>query len=80
MAKLFKAMTIDGSRYRVLKLNLSARGPRFLLRDDQGRIYGLWSSTGSGYYAALLMPARNEKSPLDDLDFFEGDGELLVGK
>jgi hypothetical protein len=60
----------------VLKLSLSARGPRFLLRDDQGRIYGLWSAYGSMYYAALLAPARNEKSPLDGLDFLEGDGEI----
>jgi len=48
--------TIRGVRYTVLRLSHGARGPRFLLRDDQGRIFGASPGANSIFKARLLEP------------------------
>jgi hypothetical protein len=54
VAKALKPITVRGVRYTVLRLSHSARGPRFLLRDDQGRIFGAWSIVSRGILVPIL--------------------------
>jgi hypothetical protein len=63
---VLKPITIRGVRYTVLRLSRSARGPRYLLRDDQGRIFGAWPGANSIFTAQLLEPVASSFNPLDD--------------
>jgi hypothetical protein len=78
VAKVYQPLVIAGVRYSVMKLSLSARGPRFLLRDDQGRIFGVWPGANSIYRADLLTPARSQPNPLGGVQLCEGDGRLVL--
>ena len=78
MARVLKPITIRGVRYTVLRLSLSARGPRFLLRDDQGRIFGAWSGSGSVYRAQLLEPVSPSYNPLEDFVFNDAGDALTM--
>src|SRR5882724_4481109 len=73
-----KPITIRGVRYTVLRLDLSARGPRFLLRDNQGRVSGIWPHPQSRLIAQLLEPVVSAFNPLDGIELAEGDDELVV--
>jgi hypothetical protein len=48
----------------VLRLSRSARGPTFLLRDDQGRIFGARPGANSMFKAQLLEPVASSFNPL----------------
>jgi hypothetical protein len=66
VAKALKPITIRGVRYTVLPLSRSARGLKFLLRDDQGRIFGAWPGAKSMFEANLLEPvAASSKLPIE---------------
>ena len=49
------------------------------MRDDQAGFTASGAATDLRY-AALLAPARKERSSLDGLEFFEGDGEIRAAK
>jgi hypothetical protein len=65
--------------YRVLRLDDSTRGPRFLLRNDAGDVFGLFAHNAqpTRLYAAPLT-ASSSAHPLARLDFFDSDRTLLV--
>jgi hypothetical protein len=78
VAKHLKPITVRGVRYTVLRLNRSARGPSFLLRDDQGRIYGAWPGANSIFKAQLLEPVAPAFNPLEDFVFSDGGDALTM--
>ena len=79
VAKLLRSVTIRGVRYSVLRFSPSPRGPRFLLRDDHGRIFGVWPVSDDAFKAELLEPASSTPNPLEGVGLSEtGDG-LAVG-
>jgi hypothetical protein len=73
-----KPITIRGVRYTVLRLSHTARGPRFVLRDDQGRIFGAWPGASSTFKAQLLEPVASSFNPLEDLVFSDAGDALTM--
>jgi hypothetical protein len=78
VAKSLKPITVRGVRYTVLRLSHSARGPRFLLRDDQGRIFGAWCGANSTFKAQLLEPCAPSYNPLEDFVFNDAGDSLTM--
>jgi hypothetical protein len=80
VAKVLPPITLNGVTYRVLRLNGSTRGPKFLLRNDAGDVFGLFvhNAQPTRLYAAPLVAASSAAHPLSRLDFFDSDGTLLV--
>ncbi|HSD10950.1 MAG TPA: hypothetical protein VLF14_08195, partial [Candidatus Binatia bacterium] len=79
VAKAFPPITINGTLYRVLCLSRTAFGPRFLLRDDAGRLFGLFErgADASCLYAVPLGRDTVTGNPLDRLDFLVTDTGLV---
>jgi hypothetical protein len=78
VAKALKPITIRGVRYTVLRLSHTARGPRFLLRDDQGKIFGAWPGPSSTFKAQLLEPCAPSSNPLEDFVFSDAGDALTM--
>ena len=73
-------ITINGVRYRVLKLEDSARGPRYLLRSDDGDLFGVygWNAQAALSAAPLVLKLAVD-NPFREVDFFEtAEGGLLA--
>jgi hypothetical protein len=64
----------------LLRLDGSTRGPKFLLRNDAGDVFGLFAHNAqpTRLYAAPLMAASSSAHPLARLDFFDRGDALLV--
>jgi hypothetical protein len=80
MATVLPPIVLAGKTYRVLRLS-GERGPRFLLRNDAGELFGLFAMNGqpTRFQAArLVRESALRENPLAALDFFEVDGELLA--
>jgi hypothetical protein len=78
MARLLPPITVNGTIYRVLRLE-GARGPRFLLRSEAGELIGLFprGAEPMRLYATPLVPQSGAAShPLARVDFFDVDGTL----
>ena len=80
VARVLPPITLNGVTYRVLRLDGSTRGPKLLLRNEAGDVFGLFAYNGqpSRLYAAPLVAASLPAHPLARLDFFDSDGALLV--
>jgi hypothetical protein len=72
---------VSGVEYAVLRLDRRAFGPRFLLRDVAGRLFGLFEqgADASQFYAAPLAPTTEEANPLERVRFFTTDEGIEVG-
>ena len=80
MAKALRSIEVRGIRYSVLKLSLSKRGPRYLLRDDEGRIFGAWVVQLSTFRAQLLGPCAPSHNPLEEFEFADAGDHLTMRK
>jgi len=80
VAKVLPPVTLKGITYRVLRLDGGRRGPRFLLRSDAGDLFGLFAQNGqpTRFFAAPLVMKLGQPNPLERLDFFESEGDLLL--
>ena len=80
MAKALPLITVNGIRYRVLRLDPGASGPRYLLRNDAGELFGVYGRNAqSALSAAPLELKLRVDNPFRGLDFFEmEDGGLVV--
>ena len=81
MARVLRPVTIRGITSRVLRLDRSARGPRFLLRNEAGQLFGLFElgANASRMYAAPLGRDTINANPLERLEFVDTDDGLEVG-
>jgi hypothetical protein len=78
MAKVLPSVTIRGVTYRVLRLHGNS-GPRYLLRNDRGELFGVYGCNAQAALAAaplVIKPAID--NPLRDVDFFDDDGTLIA--
>ena len=83
VAKVGRALTIDGVRYRVLRLNADARarGPAFLLRSDRGDVYGLYRQGAQPLRLfAYALRASPQAIAFQELEFFDSEGDLTVAR
>jgi hypothetical protein len=80
VAKALPPITVNGVRYRVLRLGPGASGPRYLLRNDAGELFGVYGRNAqSALSAAPLELKLRVDNPFRGLDFFEmEDGGLVV--
>ena len=80
VAKLLPPVVVNGIRYRVLRLGAAKWGPKFLLRSDDGALYGVYGRNAQVLLsAAPLVLKLTTDNPLRGVDFFEGDdGSLSV--
>src|SRR5713101_5894904 len=78
MTRVLRPVTIRGIMYRVLRLDRSARGPRFLLRNEAGQLFGLYElgANASRMYAAPLGRDTVNANPLKCLEFVDTDDGL----
>jgi hypothetical protein len=78
VAKSLAPVTVNGVEYRVLRLSRSAFGPRFLLRDEAGRLFGLFErgADASYFFAVPLETAPDESNPLRRVEFFVSDRRI----
>jgi hypothetical protein len=79
VSKLLLPIVVNGVRYRVLE---GGKGePRFLLRSDDGDLFGVYGRNGQAVLsAAPLMLKPTVDNPFRGVDFFEtGDGGLAIG-
>jgi hypothetical protein len=79
VAKSLPPITVNGVRYRALRLGPGS-GPRYLLRNDAGELFGVYGRNAqSALSAALLELKLRVDNPFRGLDFFEtDDGGLVV--
>jgi hypothetical protein len=76
-AKAFPSITVDGVRYAVLRLDRPAFGPRFLLRDERGQLFGLFpNGAGPTFCAELLGTVHEGDNPLERIEFRDSDDRL----
>ena len=81
MAKSLPAITVNGVRYAVLRLDRRAFGPHFLLRDERGQLFGLFPNGASPTFAAKLLGTDCDgHNPLDRIEFRDGDDGLSAAK
>ena len=75
MAESFPQVIVNGTEYRVLRLSRSAFGPRLLLRDEAGRLFGLFErgADASYFFAMPLETSTDERNPLKRVEFFVSD-------
>jgi hypothetical protein len=75
VAKVLPPITLNGVEYAVLGLDRRAFGPRFLLRDVAGRLFGLFEhgADASHLYAVPLDRALGESNPLERVEFVVTD-------
>jgi hypothetical protein len=81
VSKVLPPIIVKGIRYRVLRLEGGKRGPRFLLRSDDGDLFGVYARNGQAVLsAAPLMMKLTVDNPFRGVDFFEtDDGGLVIG-
>jgi hypothetical protein len=81
VAKVLPPIALHGVTYRVLRLEGGRRGPRFLLRNDAGDLFGLFAQNGqpTRLFAAPLAMNMGQPNPLERVDFFDTDQGLHVG-
>ncbi len=79
MSKVLPPIVVNGIRYRVLRLE-GGSGLRFLLRSDDGRLFGVYGRNAqTALSAAPLELKLSVGNPFRGLDFFEtADGRLTV--
>jgi hypothetical protein len=80
VAKALPPITVNGVRYRVLSLGPGSAGPRYLLRNAAGELFGVYGRNAqSALSAAPLELKLRVDNPFRGLDFFEmEDGGLVV--
>jgi hypothetical protein len=80
VARVLPPIKLNGVTYRVLRLDGGRRGPRFLLRRDDGDLFGLFAQNGQPMrlFAAPLSMNLGRPNPLEGVDFFVTEGELLL--
>ena len=80
MAKVLPSIRLNGVTYRVLRLDGGRRGPRFLLRSDDGDLFGLFAQNGQPmrFFAAPLAMNLGKPNPLEGIDFFDTERGLHV--
>jgi hypothetical protein len=78
VANVLPPITIRGVTYRVLRLS----GPstlRYLLRTDRGELFGVYGRNAQAALSAAPLALKlTSDNPLRDVDFFDGDGRLIV--
>ena len=81
MAKALPTIVVNGIRYRVLRLDSGKYGPRFLLRNPDGELFGVYRRNAqTAMSAAPLVLKPTTDNPLRDVDFVETDeGRLVSG-
>jgi hypothetical protein len=80
VSRLLPPITVNGTTYRVLRLE-GARGPRFLLRSAAGELIGLYARGAEPMrlYAAPLVPQSGAAGhPLARVDFLDVAGTLRL--
>jgi hypothetical protein len=80
MSQVLPPIMLNGVTYRVLRLDSGRRGPRFLLRGDDGHLFDLFAQNGqpSRLYAASLVMNLGQPNPLEGVDFFDTEPGLHV--
>lgn len=75
-----KTIHVAGVRYRILELAPANRGPRYLLRSDDGDLFGLFAQNAAPtrFVAFPLVADREETNALARVDFFETDRGLIA--
>ena len=65
----------------MLRIESVKRGPRFLLRSDDGDLFGVYARNGQAVLsAAPLMMKLTDDNPFRGVDFFETEeGGLVIG-
>jgi hypothetical protein len=78
VSNVLPPIVVNGVRYRVLRLE--GGGLRFLLRSDDGELFGVYGRNAqSALSAAPLELKFRVDNPFRGLDFFEmEDGGLVV--
>jgi hypothetical protein len=81
VSKVLPPIIVNGVRCRVLRLEGGKRGPRFLLRRDDGNLFGVYGRNGQAVLsAAPLMMKLTVDNPFRGVDFFETEeGGLVIG-
>jgi hypothetical protein len=76
VASSLAPITVNGVRYRVLRLNNRAGGPRFVLGDEHGKLFSLLPDYArTTFYAEPLDP--DGCNPLREIEFQEGELGLI---
>ena len=79
VAKALPPITVNGVRYRVLSFGPGSSGPRYLLRNDAGELFGVYGRNArSALSAAPLELKLRVDNPFRSLDFFETESGLMV--
>jgi hypothetical protein len=79
VAKTLPPITVNGVRYRVLSFGPGSSGPRYLLRNDAGELFGVYGRNArSALSAAPLELKLRVDNPFRSLDFFETESGLMV--
>jgi hypothetical protein len=72
VAKALPPITVNGVRYRVLRLEPGTSGPRYLLRNDAGELFGVYGRNAqTALSAAPLELKLTVDNPFRGLEFFE---------
>lgn len=76
---MLQPLVLAGETYRVMRLDLSARGPRFLLRDGHGRLYGVYAlGADCSLRTDLLGRDLENPNPLAGIELVDGGGRLVA--
>jgi hypothetical protein len=80
LARAVPPITVNGVRYRVLRLATGTVGSRYLLRNDAGELFGVYGRNAQSVLSAAPLELKlRVDNPFRGLDFFETDeGGLLV--
>ncbi len=80
VAKALPSITLKGVEYAVLGLDRRAFGPRFLLRDAAGHLFGLFErgADASHFYAVPVARTTVDANPLERIQFLITDRGLGV--
>ena len=81
MAKVLPPIVVNGVRYRVLRLEGGEHGPKFLLRNDDGELFGVYTRNAQAALTAAPLEIKlSADNPFRDVDLFETDeGGLVAG-
>ena len=78
MSKVLPPIVVNGVRCRVLRLE-GGGGPRFLLRNDEGELFGVYGRNAqTALSAAPLELKLTVDNPFRGVDFFETEEGGLV--
>jgi hypothetical protein len=78
VSRVLSPLTLNGVRYRVLRLDGSGN-LRFLLRSDTGELFGVYRRNAQpALSAAPLKLTLSADNPFREVDLFETEGGGLV--